>query len=62
MNSAKDTVRQLLDELPEDASLEDIQYHVYVREKVERGLEDVKAGRVVEEAEAERQLSKWLVG
>lgn len=60
MRSAKETVRQILDELPDSASLEDIQYHIYVREKVERGLRDVEAGRVVDQDEAKRRMAKWL--
>jgi uncharacterized protein (DUF433 family) len=62
MRSAKETVRQILDELPDSASLEDIQYHIYVREKVERGLRDVDAGRVVDQDEAKRRMAKWLAG
>jgi hypothetical protein len=49
MSSAKATVRKLLDELPEDASLEDIQYHIYVREKIERGLRDADDGHIVDQ-------------
>jgi predicted transcriptional regulator len=60
MSSAKATVRKLLDELPEDASLEDIQYHIYVHEKIERGLRDADDGHVVNQEEAKRRLAKWL--
>jgi len=45
---------------PDDATFEDIQYHIYVREKIERGLKDVREGRVLTQEEAERRLSKWL--
>jgi len=60
MDTAKEQVQQILEELPENASLEDIQYHIYVRQKIEQGLEDVEAGRVVSHAEVQRRLSKWL--
>jgi predicted transcriptional regulator len=60
MRPAKEVVRELLDELPEDASLEDIQYHIYVREKVEHGLTDVRDGRLLDQAEVERRMAKWL--
>lgn len=60
MESAKEQVQQILEMLPEDASLEDIQYHIYVRQKIEQGLEDVEAGRVVTHAEVQRRLAKWL--
>jgi predicted transcriptional regulator len=60
MPTAKAEVRKILDEIPEDASFEDIQYHIYVRQKIERGLQDVKKGRLISQEEAERRMSKWL--
>lgn len=42
MNAAKKEVMRILEGLPEDASLEDIQYHIYVRQKIEHGPEDVE--------------------
>jgi predicted transcriptional regulator len=60
MKSAKETVRRLLDGLPEDASLEDIQCHIQARVKIERGPRDVEAGRVVDRDEAKRRMAKWL--
>lgn len=43
METAKDQVQQILQMLPEDASLEDIQYHIYVRQKIQQGIDDVDA-------------------
>jgi len=60
MLSAKAEVGKLLENLPEDASFDDIQYHIYVRQKLERGLADIEAGRVVDDAEVERRLARWL--
>jgi len=60
MSTPKDSVRELLDELPEETSYEDIQYHIYVRQKIDRGLRDLKAGRVLSQKEVERRMSKWL--
>jgi hypothetical protein len=34
MLPAKEEVRRLLDQLPDDTSLEDIQYHIYVQQKM----------------------------
>ena len=59
MESAKDQVQHILEMLPEDASLEDIQYHIYVRQKIQQGLDDAEAGRVVSHAEVQRRLAKW---
>ena len=60
MDTAKEQVQQILQMLPEDASLEDIQYHIYVRQKIQEGLADDEAGRVVSHAEVQRRLAKWL--
>ncbi len=60
METAKQQVQDILENLPEDASLEDIQYHIYVRQKIEQGLADVAAGRVVSHEEVQRRLAKWL--
>jgi len=62
MPTAKEEVRKLLDQIPEDATLEDIQYHIYVRQKIEKGLKDVEQGRVLSQEEVERRMSKWLNG
>ena len=59
MESAKEQVQRILEVLPDDASLEDIQYHIYVRQKVDQGLSDGDAGRVVNHDEATRRLDKW---
>lgn len=61
MNTAKAEVQAILDQLPDDASLEDIQYRIYVRQKVERGLRDAEEGRVVSHEEAKRRFEKWLL-
>ena len=60
METAKGQVEEILEMLPEDASLEDIQYHIYVRQKIQQGLDDVEAGRVVSHEEVQRRLAKWL--
>ena len=59
MPTAKDQVGKLLDTIPDDASFEDIQYHIYVRQKIAAGLADVEAGRVVTQEEAERRMAEW---
>ena len=59
----KDAVRALLDRLPDDCTLEDVLYHVYVLQKIEEGDQAVREGRVVPHEQAMRELSeKWLAG
>jgi predicted transcriptional regulator len=59
VGSAKEEVRRILEQIPDNASFEDIQYHIYVREKIERGLNDVEEGRVLSQEEAERRMRQW---
>jgi predicted transcriptional regulator len=60
METAKEQVQQILQMLPEDASLEDIQYHIYVRQKIQQGLDDEEAGRVISHADVQQRLARWL--
>lgn len=60
MKSAKREVREMLERIPSASTFEDIQYHIYVREKIENGLKDIREGRVLSQQEAEKRLSKWL--
>lgn len=47
-------------EAADDCSLEDIQYHLYVLEKVRRGLHVADTRGTVPQAEAEARLHRWL--
>lgn len=59
----KETVRSLLDRLPDNCTLDDVLYHLYVLQSIERGRADVKAGRTLSHEEVERELrKKWLLG
>ncbi len=45
----------------DNRTLEDIQYNLYVIQEIERGLKDAEEGRVYDEEEIEKKMSKWLV-
>jgi predicted transcriptional regulator len=57
--TAKETVRDLLDRLPDDATLDDIMYELVVEKAVERGLRAAEAGETYTRAEAEAMLAEW---
>ena len=59
MSNAKQQVESLLNKLPENCSIEDIQYHLYVLDKVRHGLEDAKDGTLTQD-DVEKRLSQWL--
>ncbi|MFQ5674263.1 MAG: hypothetical protein ACE5G1_00070, partial [bacterium] len=60
MKTAKEEVKRILEELHDDSSYEDIQYHIYVRAKIEQGLKDVEEGRILTQEEVEKRMAKWL--
>lgn len=60
---AKQTVRELLDRLPDNSSMEDILYHLYVVQAIERGQADAESGRTISHAEVRERLHrKWVLG
>ena len=58
MSTAKSEVTSMLETLPDDSSLEDIQYHLYVIEKMKRGVEQAESEETLSHAEAEQRLRK----
>jgi len=63
VEATKQRVKDLLDRLPDDCSLEDVVYHLYVIQKVEAGLADVDAGRLIPHDVVAAELRrKWLAG
>lgn len=60
MATAKEEIRSLLDSLPEHCSREDVQYHLYVAEKIHRGMDRADEEGALSQEEAENRLEKWL--
>ena len=60
MSTAKEEVQSLLSKLPDDCSIEDIQYHLYVIEKVRNGLEAAESRGTISQEAMEQRLGKWL--
>jgi len=61
--TTKERVRDLLDRLPDDCSVDDVLYHLYVIQSIDRGLSEVAAGETVSHEEVERELrEKWVLG
>ncbi|HEX4132190.1 MAG TPA: hypothetical protein VHZ24_19325 [Pirellulales bacterium] len=60
MSTAKDEVRQLLEQLPDDATYEDIQYTIYVRQKIENAIKQADEGNLIPQEEVEAQMRQWL--
>ncbi|NMG21364.1 hypothetical protein [Brasilonema bromeliae] len=62
MTTTKEKVQSLLSKLPDDCSVEDVQYHLYVLEKVRQGLVVTDHREtLISQEEAEALLRKWLI-
>ena len=63
MQTAKEHVRQLLEQLPDDATLNDIRYELndslytlYVSQQIELGLQASREGRVTPHADVKKRF------
>jgi len=60
MASAKEFVIGILESLPDDCSLEDIQYELYVRHAIEKGEDAAASGQTVPHDQVMRETAEWL--
>jgi hypothetical protein len=60
MSPVKEEAIRIIQALPETCTYEDIQHHLYVREKIENSLESIDRGEGVSEEEADRRIDEWL--
>jgi len=58
--TTKDRVLMILSNLPDDSTLDDIQYHLYVLQCIEDGESEIRDGKGVSHEEAEERLGEWL--
>ena len=60
---AKQAVRELLDKLPDDCTLNDVLYHLYVLQRISQGLAEADSGDLIPHDQVERELrQRWLLG
>lgn len=59
MASEKEEAIALISSLPDNVSLEDIHYHLYIQEKVKRGEAAIDDGRTLSQEEAEQRIQQW---
>ena len=61
--NTKQAVQDLLKKLPDNCTLDDLQYHLYVLQAVERGRGDFESSRTITHEQVERELrQKWVLG
>jgi predicted transcriptional regulator len=57
---SKQAVLRMIERMPEEASVEDIMYELYFRQRVDRGLRELAAGKTVSHDQVKRSVAKWL--
>jgi predicted transcriptional regulator len=55
-STVKEEARRLIDQLPDEATWEDVKYQIYVRQAIEAGLKDSHEGRTVSLEEGRQRL------
>lgn len=61
--TAKETVRALLDRLPDDCKMDEVLYHLIAVRAVAEGVADAEAERVIPQEQVAANLRrKWLLG
>ena len=56
----KESVKDLIDRLPEDSNYEDIIAEIYFKQQVEEGLVELNNGKGISHEEIKIRLEKWL--
>jgi predicted transcriptional regulator len=59
MKTAKQELRELLDRLPDDVSMDAVEYEIHFLASVRRGLDAIARGDVVSQEEVEERLKRW---
>lgn len=58
--STRDAVIEMIRRLPEDATVDDIMYELYVRKKITASLEDLDNGKGVPHEQVQGEFARWL--
>jgi predicted transcriptional regulator len=57
--TTKEQILKAIQDLPQDATVEEVMERLYLLYKVERGLRQAEAGQKVTQAEARKRMERW---
>jgi predicted transcriptional regulator len=60
MKNAKQSAIEVIENLPDDSSFEDIMELLFFLQKVESGLKDIDDGKVISHEDVKKRLDRWL--
>ena len=58
--TVKDVVRQVIDTLPDESTIDDIIHALYINAKFNHGESEIREGRGIPHEDAEKKLQKWV--
>jgi hypothetical protein len=59
-NGVKEQVREMVDHLPDNCTLEEVMYRLYVLQKIQRGEDAVRKGQVTPHRQVMKEAREWL--
>ena len=59
MSAAKQYALNTINQLPDNADMEEIMYRLYVLDKVRKGQEDAAQGRVTSAEDLKSEIGRW---
>ncbi len=60
MVAVKQEAQKMIQNLPDNCTYEDIQYHLYVVEKIKNGISRAENGETSSHDKAKQRMAKWL--
>jgi predicted transcriptional regulator len=57
--TVKEQVRKMIEQLPDECSVEDVQYQLFLIEKVRRGLESIDEGKGIPHEQVRKRFASW---
>ncbi len=54
----KENAKMLINSLPNDSTWDDIMYEIYVKQKIEKGLKEIRSGKIISHSDVKRALGK----
>ena len=58
--TSKDIAIKTIKELPDSATWADIEERIHFLAAIDKGMEDIKSGKIVPHEEVKESLKKWL--
>jgi hypothetical protein len=62
MSQVKEQVRNVLDRLPDDTTLEEVQHQLYIIQLLQSRVEKAERGDVIPHEEVKRRVEEWISG